>query len=513
MEAVLAARKPGNEAVAGPGLAPDPVSVAEAVLRRYGPRAVSLLVNARALDDGRVLPPRLSANDCYVALDEACRKVARVACRRIGRAGGLRSGQDLGAALDSAFPDPVSYLARAIRSVVSDAARAERREPRTVSLETPIAAGADGMALRLADTIAEDRADRRPEDALLDRTDRSGFRSALLQAMERIPSNYLEALRRDLEREKQREAGGRTTPQSDRDRQTLCRARAALATILRRECGEDNPFVRLLANQRTNRVRPKPIPSNPWTGERQEQLFRRLLETPWAERAEETAEGAVDEAIVNDVTDASPVAPPSPELRRTLRVLDLYTVDRPEPRGVEARALYEQARAARQAGRLEEALRLYRACHEAEPEFVEALNEVGVMYSQLGQLREALRVYLGIIEREPASEHRYIAATNAADIYLTWFDAGRAKDRNIALAIRYATLAMERPTPMRACNLILALVKDRYFEEARDVLRRVLAANTERCPAEKFLRTLFQIRDPDLVAWWAWLDDQTTKEQ
>ncbi|HSV73348.1 MAG TPA: tetratricopeptide repeat protein [Chthonomonadales bacterium] len=513
MEAVLEVRRPGVEAVTGGAYAPDPVTVAEAVLRRYGPRAVSLLVSARRLDDGRVLPPRLSANDCYVALHEACRKVARVASRRIGHAGGLHPGQDLGCALDRAFPDPVGYLARAIRSVVSDAARAERREPRAVSLETPVAVGADGMALRLTDTIAEDRTDRRPEEALLDGADRSAFREALLQAMERIPSNYLEALQRDVARERQREAGERLSAQSDRDRQTLCRARAALAQILRRECGDGNPFVRLLANQRTSRVLPKPIPSSSWTGERQEQLFRRLLQSPWAERADLSAEGAVDEAIVNDVTDASPVSPPSPELRQTMRVLDLYTVDKPVPRGDEAKALYEQARAARQQGRLEEALRLYRACHDAEPRFVEALNEVGVMHSQLGQLREALRVYLGIVEREHTSEHRFIAATNAADIYLTWFDAGRARDRNIELAIRYATLAMERPTPMRACNLVLALVKDRYFDEAAGVLRRVLAANTERCPAEKFLRTLFQIRDPDLVAWWAWLDDQTTKEQ
>src|SRR5207302_5159913 len=112
-------------------------------------------------------------------------------------------------------------------------------------------------------------------------------------------------------------------------------------------------------------------------------------------------------------------------------------------------------------------LRMYRACYDAEPTFIEAMNEVGIMYSQLGNLRDALKTYVAIIERDPAGDHMYIAATNAADIYLTWFDAGRNKERNIEQAIQYAKLAMEKPTPMRACNLLLAYAKDRYFEDAQ----------------------------------------------
>ena len=106
-----------------------------------------------------------------------------------------------------------------------------------------------------------------------------------------------------------------------------------------------------------------------------------------------------------------------------------------------------------------------------------------------------------------------MAATNAADIYLTWFDAGRNKERNIEQAIRYAKLAMEKPTPMRACNLLLAYAKDRYFEDARDVMQLVLKTDSPDCPAERFLQTLFQIRDADLVAWWNWLDGELEKEQ
>jgi len=49
---------------------------------------------------------------------------------------------------------------------------------------------------------------------------------------------------------------------------------------------------------------------------------------------------------------------------------------------------------------------------------------------QTGSLRDALKVYLTIVERPDAGEQKYIAATNAADVYLTWFDAGRNKERN-----------------------------------------------------------------------------------
>ncbi len=216
--------------------------------------------------------------------------------------------------------------------------------------------------------------------------------------------------------------------------------------------------------------------------------------------------------MVNEVSAVGQAAPPSPELRQTMRVLDLYTVDQPRPKAPVAAELYARARALRQAGKLEEALKTYRACYDAEPTFIEALNEVGIMYSQLGNLRDALKVYLTIIERDAPGDHKYIAATNAADIYLTWFDAGRNKEKNIEQAIHYAKLAMRKPTPMRACNLLMAYVKDRYYD-ARQVMDFVLKTNSPNCPAEKFLQTLFQIRDADLVAWWNWLDGEINKEQ
>src|SRR5436309_1142733 len=52
----------------------EPVQAAEIVLRRLGARAISILTSPRQLEDGRWIPARLSANDCYVALEEACRK-------------------------------------------------------------------------------------------------------------------------------------------------------------------------------------------------------------------------------------------------------------------------------------------------------------------------------------------------------------------------------------------------------------------------------------------------------
>jgi len=122
-------------------------------------------------------------------------------------------------------------------------------------------------------------------------------------------------------------------------------------------------------------------------------------------------------------------------------------------------------------------------------------------------------VYLTIIDLDPHGPHRHIAATNAADIYLTWFDAGRNRERNIALARKYAEMAMERPSPMRACNLVLALVKDRLYLEARVVLERIIREDRPECRAQRFLETMFQIRDPDLVRWWTWLEEALGKEQ
>ena len=73
-------------------------------------------------------------------------------------------------------------------------------------------------------------------------------------------------------------------------------------------------------------------------------------------------------------------------------------------------------------------------------------------------------------------------------------------------------MAMEKPTPMRACNLLLAYVKDRYYKEARQLMNSVLHANLPGCSGEKFLQTLFQIRDADLVVWLNWLDGELEKD-
>ena len=74
-------------------------------------------------------------------------------------------------------------------------------------------------------------------------------------------------------------------------------------------------------------------------------------------------------------------------------------------------------------------------------------------------------------------------------------------------------MAMQKPTPMRACNLLQAYAKDRYYEDAKNVMEAVLRANSPQCPTERFLQTLFQIRDADLVTWWNWLDAELGKEQ
>ncbi|HZO90452.1 MAG TPA: tetratricopeptide repeat protein [Chthonomonadaceae bacterium] len=493
----------------------EPVQAAETIMRRYGARAISILANPRVLEDGRRLPARLSANDCYVAMAEACRKMARVALRKYLSDPQLQT-QDFAAALDTIFPDPPAYLTRCLRSVVSDAERAARRDVPTLSIDQPLTTAGDSEnALCLRDTLATTETALQPEEALIAQDERIQFRKALSGALKAIPKNYLEALHRDIARERERQAGVKVAPESDRERQTVCRARAALSEILRRECGLDNPFVRLLSQQRSSRVRHKSPPSPNWTAERQNALFQRLMNTPWTERAAQSAhpEDNVEEAVVNEVSSASNIAPPSPEMRKAMRVMDAYVLgDNPTAQTSEAQQLYQKAQEARYAGKLEEAVRLYRAAYELEPNFFAAYNEAGVLLIQLGNLRDALKIFLTIIEKTPNGDDKYIAATNAADIYLTWFDAGRNRERNIERATFYARLAMEKPTPMRACNLLLAYVKDRYYVEAQRVLDTVLKANRPECPPEKFLQTLFQIRDADLVAWWNWLDAELGKD-
>ena len=486
----------------------EPVQAAETVLRRFGARAVTILTSPRELEDGRWIPARLSANDCYVALEEACKKMARVALRKF-HANPLLHSRGFAAALDAIFPDPAAYLTRCIRSVISDAERLNRRELPTVSLEQPIGGGDTALSLR--DTIADTSVTAKPEESLIDRDERKRFRLALSQALKSIPANYLEAIQRDIARERERENGAKVQPESDRERQTICRARAALTTILKRECGPDNPFVHLLAQQRSSRVRHKSSPSANWSSERQQNLFRRLMSTSWQDRASNAAhpEENIEEAVVNEVSAAAGAAPPSPEMRQSMRVLDLFVLDN-DPRSQDsvAQSHYDQALKLRKSGKIEEAIQLYSAAYEADPSFVAAQNEVGVLLMQTGNLSDALKIYLSIVERPDAGEQKYIAANNAADVYLTWFDAGRNKDRNIEQATRFAQLAMEHPTPMRACNLLLAYAKDRYYIEARQVMDFVLQSNLSTCPAEKFLQTLFQIRDADLVAWLNWLDSE-----
>jgi hypothetical protein len=489
----------------------DLVGAAEQILRRYGARAISMLTAARVTEDGRSIMGRLSANDCYVALDEACRKMGRVALRKYQQSY-APDGREFGECLEEIFPDPPAYLARAIKSVISDEGRAARRDVPVVSLEQPLGRDEGEGTLHLGDTLSETRSWKLPEQALVEQNDKQQFRQALSQALKTIPANYLDALKRDMARDRERKAGVKVGPETDRERQTVCRARAALSQILVRECGEDNPFVRLLMQQRSTRVRKKAQPSGDWTGERQEALFRKLMQTGWAERAAFHPEDRVDEAVINYVDTPGNVAPPSPEMRQAMRVLDIYTVDRNTPKTPQAQEIYARAQTLREAGKLEEALKYYRACFEAEPTFIEALNEVGVVNNQLGNLRDALKAFLSIVERNPPGDHIYIAATNAADIYTTWFDAGRNREHNIEQAIHYGKLAMRKPTPMRACNLLVAYVKDRYYEDAKRVLETVLRTNSPECPGERFLQTLFQIRDADLVAWWNWLDGELEKE-
>ena len=514
----VTARKSSGETSRAVAVAVTPLEAAETIFRRFAPRAISILSNPRTLEDGRTLPARLSANDCYVAMEEACRKMARVALRKFE---GDTTLEAIGFsdALDVIFPDPPAYLTRCIRSVVSDGERVTRREVPAVSMDQPIGFSGDGdNALCLRDTISDTDSNGQPETALLEQDDRQRFRSALNHALQSIPKNYLEALQRDMSRSREREEGARTAPESDKERQTVCRARAAVSEILKRECGLDNPFVRQLAQQRSGRVRQKPTAGKNtanWTAEKQSHLFQRLLNTSWQDRAQSGAnpDGNIEEAIVNDVSGSSNVASPSPEMRQSMRVMDMYYLNERKTENNDAQELYDQAETARHRGKIEEAMRLYRQAYELDPKYFAALNEVGLLLMQTGNLRDALKVYLTIVEHPEAGAIKYVAATNAADVYLHWFDAGRNKERNIERAAFYAKMAMRKPTPMRACNLILAYVKDRYYTEAQELMNTVLQSNLSGCPADKFLQTLFQIRDADLVSWWSWLDSEMGKDQ
>ena len=89
----------------------EPIQAAETILRRFGARAISMLTTPRQTEDGKTIPARLSANDCYVTLEEACRKMARVALRKYQSELRLQP-MSYSEALDEIFPDPAAYLTR-----------------------------------------------------------------------------------------------------------------------------------------------------------------------------------------------------------------------------------------------------------------------------------------------------------------------------------------------------------------------------------------------------------------
>ncbi len=495
-------------------IAPELMGAAELILSQFGARTVTFLSSPRLMPDGKMIPARMSANDAYSALEEACVKMARVAVRNYTSHVSLQD-YSFATALSKIFPDPVAYLARAIRSVLSDEGRAARHEVPTVSLDQPVSTLGDN-AICLRDTLADPSSESRPEEVLIEQDEKAEFRAALSKAMEQLSPSYYNALQADLDRERRRERGEPVGPETDRERQNVCRARAALAKLVSRQCGRENIYSQIVAQPRAPRATPKVRRNAGWNIDRQTRLFERILQYSWQQRAAGAAGDCpnMEEAIVNEVNAPRTQEPPTPEMRRMMRVMDTYTLnDNPIAGDAAAQCLYDSARRERKAGNLESAIRLYREAYEAQPAFYAALNEASVLLMQLGRLREALEQFLLIIDRPDSGGERFIAATNAADIYLTWYDSGRNRDRNIERATLYARLAMQRPSPMRASNLILAYVKDRYYLEARQVLESMVAQNSAQCPAQKLLQTLAQIRDSDLIAWWYWLEEELGKEQ
>ncbi len=506
--------KTAETGICAAGGAPELMSAAEIVLSQFGARTVTHLSTPRTMPDGKIIPARMSANDAYSVLEEACVKMARVAIRNYSTRASLQTVPFVNA-LGDIFPDPVAYLARAIRSVLSDEGRAARHEVSTVSLDQPLGTLGDN-AICLRDTLADPSSESRPEVALIDQDEKAEFRAALSKAMEQLSPSYYEALQADLERERRRELGEAVAPETDRERQNVCRARAALARLISRQCGGDNIYSQIITQPRQSHATGTVRKNAGWNVERQNRLFQRLLHYTWQQRAAGSTGDTpdVEEAIVNEVNVPRSQEPPTAEMRRMMRVMDTYTLhDNPVAGDDFAQHLYESARCERRAGNLAKAIQLYREAFDAQPGFYAALNEAGVLLMQLGRLREALEQFLAIIDRPDGGTERFIAATNAADIYLTWYDSGRNRDRNIERATLYARMAMQRPSPMRASNLILAYVKDRYFIEAREVLESVISRNSTQCPAQKLLQTLAQIRDSDLIAWWNWLEEELGKEQ
>ena len=165
----------------------DSLSISESILRQFGPRAITMLTAPRQAQDGSTFLPRLSANDAYAALQEACKKMARVTAARIAK-DGLLSLMSLADAIRAAFPEPAAYLARCIRSVISDAERLSRHEPITLSLDAPLRRTVEGNSFTLAEYLPETDFEKQPETAFLDASDRSQFRSALSIAIRKFQS-------------------------------------------------------------------------------------------------------------------------------------------------------------------------------------------------------------------------------------------------------------------------------------------------------------------------------------
>ncbi len=479
------------------------------LLDLYGARAVNSLVSPRRMPDGKVFCPKLTANDCYSVLHEACRKMARVALRTYEDR--FSSDISFGMALRFIFPDPIAYLGRAIRSVLSDAGRTERQQAPTVSLDTPIS-GSGELTLCLKDLIADTSIDNQPEAALISSSERLEFSSGLLDAFNQLPANYRDALIADMERDRARERGAYQLPETDKERQVVCRARAAMHKILLKNCDLSNEYIQYLNRSRVSKTSSKKVVKTGWNAEKQENLFETMhahyLSVVNSEHLE-----FCSEAIVNEVNGVSPKRSPSTRMRNGTRVVDTFSLnDSPQTTNIAAQKLYETARDARYSGDLEGAVQQYRAAFAEDKTFYPAVVEAGVVLHQLGKLRDALQCFLAVLQHDDSSEERYLAATNAADIYLTWYDTGRNQEKNIENALSCARFAMQSPTPMRACNMILACVKDRYYQEAREVLETVLAANTDQCPADKFLNTLAHIKDADLYSWYNWLYNEFGKD-
>jgi len=90
--------------------------LAQIIRERYGARAVSIVTDPERAG-------RLSVNDVWVALYDACHKMSRVALRRHEARGG---DDDTPLALETLFPEPLAYLICSLLSVVQDARRVRR---------------------------------------------------------------------------------------------------------------------------------------------------------------------------------------------------------------------------------------------------------------------------------------------------------------------------------------------------------------------------------------------------